>query len=163
MKLSSRIGDKIFTISDLKRQVSRWQLLKKKVVLKNGCFDILHKGHLQLLSEAAALGDFLVVGVNADLSVRKLKGEHRPVNDENFRALMLASLTIVDAVIIFSEDTPLELITEILPDKIVKGGDYHIEQVVGAEIVLKNGGDVVIVPLVEGYSTTGLIAKIREL
>ena len=163
MKLSSRIGEKIYSISDLKRQVARWQLLKKKVVFTNGCFDILHKGHLQLLTEAAALGDYLIVGVNADLSVRKLKGEHRPVNDENFRALMLASLSIVDAVIVFPEDTPLELISAILPDIIVKGGDYDVKQVVGAEIVLKNGGDVVIVPLVEGYSTTGIIAKIREL
>ena len=116
-----------------------------------------------MLSEAAALGDYLIVGVNADLSVRKLKGEHRPVNDETFRALMLASLSIVDAVIIFAEDTPLELISTIIPDIIVKGGDYDVKQVVGAEIVLKNGGDVVIVPLVEGYSTTGIIAKIREL
>jgi rfaE bifunctional protein nucleotidyltransferase chain/domain len=163
MKLSSKIHDKIFTVDELKRQVQRWHLLEKKVVFTNGCFDILHKGHLELLSKAASLGDFLVVGVNADLSVKKLKGEHRPVNDEAFRSLMLASLTIVDAAIIFPEDTPLELITAIEPDIIVKGGDYRADQVVGAEQVMKNGGEVVIVPLVNGYSTTGIIAKIRDL
>jgi D-beta-D-heptose 7-phosphate kinase/D-beta-D-heptose 1-phosphate adenosyltransferase len=163
MKLSSKIHDKIFTVDELKRQLQRWHLLEKKVVFTNGCFDILHKGHLELLSKAASLGDFLVVGVNADLSVKKLKGEHRPVNDESFRSLMLASLTIVDAVIIFPEDTPLELITAIEPDILVKGGDYRADQVVGAEEVMKNGGEVVIVPLVNGYSTTGMIAKIRDL
>ncbi len=163
MKLSSKIKDKIFTAEESKRQVARWHLLQKKVVFTNGCFDILHKGHIELLSHAASLGDFLIVGVNADLSVKKLKGEDRPVNDEAFRSLMLASLAIVDAVVVFPEDTPLEIITSIEPDIIVKGGDYQADQVVGAEEVMKNGGEVVIVPLVNGYSTTGLIAKIREL
>ena len=149
--------------SDLVRQSERWKLQDKKIIFTNGCFDILHKGHFELLSQAAALGDILVIGVNSDDSVKRLKGDERPVNDENFRALMLASLAIVDAVSIFPEDTPMELIETILPDIIVKGGDYDPSTVVGAELVVKNGGEVIIIPLISGYSTSNLIRKIREL
>jgi len=148
---------------ELSKQVCRWKLLDRKIVFTNGCFDILHKGHLELLSQAAALGDVLIVGINADDSVRRLKGDDRPVNDEKFRAMLLASLTIIDAVCIFPEDTPLALIQTILPDFLVKGGDYDPSTVVGAEDVLKNGGEVVIIPLVSGYSTSNIIQKIREL
>lgn len=148
---------------DLKRQSYRWKLQGKKIIFTNGCFDILHQGHLELLSQSAALGDVLVVGVNADASVSRLKGDERPVNNETFRAGLLASLTIVDAVCIFPEDTPLELIQTIIPDVLVKGGDYDPSTVVGAEDVMKNGGEVKIIPLVPGYSTSNLIRKIREL
>lgn len=135
----------------------------KSVVFTNGCFDILHQGHLEVLAKAAELGSMLVVGINADRSVRQLKGPERPVNDESFRSLMLASLTIVDAVCLFAEETPYELIEAVRPDVLVKGGDYQIEQIVGAELVRSYGGSVVTIPLVEGYSTSNLIQKIRSL
>jgi D-beta-D-heptose 7-phosphate kinase/D-beta-D-heptose 1-phosphate adenosyltransferase len=163
MKASDKIPLKLMLRDELQKQSNRWKLQGRKIVFTNGCFDILHKGHLELLAQAAALGDILVVGVNADLSVSKLKGDERPVNDESFRSLMLASLAIVDAVCIFPEDTPLELIQTIMPDIIVKGGDYDPSSVVGAEDVVKNGGEVKIIPLVTGYSTSALIRKIREL
>ncbi len=163
MKASDKIPLKQMLRDELQKQSNRWKLQGRKIVFTNGCFDILHKGHLELLTQAAALGDILVVGVNADLSVSKLKGDDRPVNEESFRSLMLASLAIVDAVCIFPEDTPLELIQTIMPDIIVKGGDYDASTVVGAEDVLKNGGEVKIIPLVTGYSTSALIRKIREL
>lgn len=163
MKYTPAVEQKVFSTADLHKQVRRWKLLQKKIVFTNGCFDILHKGHLEILSKAAALGDVLVVGVNADSSVRKLKGDSRPVNDESFRASMLASLLLIDGVVIFEEDTPLRLIRDIEPDVLVKGGDYTIEQIVGAEDTIKNGGEVVIVPFVKGYSTTSLIEKIQSL
>lgn len=163
MKASDKIPLKLMSRSDLEKQAERWKLQDKKIIFTNGCFDILHKGHLELLSQAAALGDILVIGVNSDDSVKRLKGDERPVNDENFRALMLASLAIVDAVSIFPEDTPMELIESIVPNIIVKGGDYDPSTVVGAELVAKNGGEVIIIPLVKGYSTSILLQKIRDL
>lgn len=163
MKYPRLINNKIYTISDIRHQVNRWKLLGKKLVFTNGCFDILHQGHLEILSQAAAAGDILVVGVNTDASVKKLKGEGRPVNNESFRALMLASLTIVDAVVLFDDPTPLGLIKDVEPAVLLKGGDYTVEQIVGAEEVIKNGGEVKIVPTVNGYSTTALIKKIQEL
>ncbi len=163
MKYPQLIQDKILDSDQLKHQVRRWKLLGKKIVFTNGCFDILHKGHMEILSRAAASGDMLVVGVNSDQSVKHLKGEGRPVNDESFRALMLASLTIVDAVVVFDDPTPLQLIQNTEPDVLLKGGDYSLDQIVGAEEVVKNGGEVKIVPLVKGYSTTALIEKIQQL
>lgn len=163
MKHTAAIAQKTLSPADLYRQVRRWKLLQKKIVFTNGCFDILHKGHLEILSKAASLGDILVVGVNADSSVKKLKGDGRPVNDESFRAAMLASLLVTDGVTIFEEETPLNLIRTIEPDVLVKGGDYTIEEIVGAEDVIKNGGEVVIIPFVKGYSTTALIEKIQGL
>lgn len=163
MKYPELIRNKILTFDGMRHQVKRWRLLGKNIVFTNGCFDILHEGHLEILSQSAALADILIVGINTDNSVKKLKGENRPVNNEQFRAKMLAALTIVDAVVLFDEPTPLELIQMIVPDTLVKGGDYTIDQVVGAEDVIKNGGEVKIVPLVKGYSTTSLIQKIQEL
>ncbi|MBN8860949.1 MAG: D-glycero-beta-D-manno-heptose 1-phosphate adenylyltransferase [Sphingobacteriales bacterium] len=163
MKYPQLIQHKILDSNQLKHQVRRWKLLGKKIVFTNGCFDILHKGHMEILSRAAASGDMLVVGVNSDQSVKHLKGEGRPVNDESFRALMLASLTIVDAVVVFDDPTPLQQIQNIEPDVLLKGGDYTLDQIVGAEEVIKNGGEVKIVPLVKGYSTTALIEKIQQL
>ena len=163
MKYPGLINNKILTFDGMRHQVKRWRLLDKNIAFTNGCFDILHEGHLEILSQSAALGDILVVGINTDNSVKKLKGANRPVNKELFRAKMLAALTIVDAVVLFDEPTPLELIRMISPNTLIKGGDYTIDQVVGAEDVIKNGGEVKIVPLVKGYSTTSLIQKIQEL
>jgi D-glycero-beta-D-manno-heptose 1-phosphate adenylyltransferase len=163
MRYPQIIPSKIFDLSGLVHQVGRWRLLGKTISFTNGCFDILHQGHIASLSEAAREADYLVVGVNSDASTRKLKGEHRPINNEDARAGLLASLLMVDAVIIFGEDTPLDLIRAILPDVLVKGGDYTLEQIVGAREVMAAGGRVVINPMVPGYSTTGLIEKILRL
>lgn len=133
----------------------------KSIVFTNGVFDILHAGHIFSLSQAAKEADFLIIGVNSDDSVKRLKGEQRPLNNQDSRALLLASLLMVDAVVIFEEDTPLELINSIKPDVLVKGGDYTIEQIVGAKEVISNGGRVVINPVIEGYSTTTLIDKLK--
>ena len=157
------IPHKIFTLPELLKEIGRRRLVSKTIAFTNGCFDILHRGHIASLSQAAAEADFLIVGVNADASVRKLKGEHRPINDQQARAELLASLLMVDAVVIFEEDTPLELIKAILPEVLVKGGDYALEQIVGAKEVIAAGGKVVINPLVPGFSTTGLIGKIHRL
>lgn len=163
MKYPQLIKNKIYTPDEAKHQSERWKLLNKKIVFTNGCFDILHQGHIEILSQAAASGDVLVVGVNSDASVKRLKGDERPINNESFRALMLASLTIIDAVVLFEEDTPFDLINLVEPDVLLKGGDYTIDQIVGAEEVIKNGGEVKIVPFVNGYSTTSLIKKIQQL
>jgi len=134
----------------------------RKIVFTNGCFDILHVGHLSYLEDAQALGDLLVVGVNTDTSVKKLKGEDRPINTVEDRMLMLASLMYVDKVIAFDEDTPYNLIKKILPDYLVKGGDYELSQIIGADIVQKNGGTVTVIPFVSGYSSTAIIQKISK-
>ena len=133
----------------------------KKVVFTNGCFDILHLGHIDYLEKARSLGDALIVGLNSDDSVRRLKGSERPVNSEHARARLLAALSFVDAVCLFKEDTPGELIETILPDILVKGGDYTIETIVGAETVIQNGGKVETITLVDGFSTTGIIEKLK--
>src|SRR5690349_14855610 len=163
MKNPDFIQKKIFSRPELVQQISRWKFLGKKTVFTNGCFDILHQGHIYSLSQAAKEADILIVGVNADASVRKLKGEHRPINNQHSRSLILASLLIIDAVVIFEEDTPLELIKKIMPDVLVKGGDYTIETTVGAKEVIANGGRVIINPLIENFSTTGIIEKIKSL
>lgn len=163
MKRSDLISSKIFSRSDLMKQVARWRLLGKKITFTNGCFDILHAGHIASLSDAAKEADILIVGVNTDASTKRLKGEERPINNEQNRALILANLQIVDAVTLFDEDTPLEVIKSVLPDVLVKGGDYTIEQIVGAKEVIANGGRVIINPILDGHSTTGIIAKIRSL
>src|ERR1700712_5520862 len=163
MRKPEVIPTKIYTREELVKQVARWRFLGKSISFTNGCFDILHAGHISSLSEAAKEGDVLVVGVNTDASTRRLKGDERPVNNECSRALLLASLAIVDAVTLFDEDTPYELITAVMPDVIVKGGDYTIDQMIGAKEVIANGGRIVINPIVEGFSTTGIIEKIRKL
>jgi D-beta-D-heptose 7-phosphate kinase/D-beta-D-heptose 1-phosphate adenosyltransferase len=132
-----------------------------RVVFTNGVFDLLHPGHVDVLAAARALGDALVVGVNTDASVRRLKGPTRPVRSERDRAHVLAALEVVDAVVLFDEDTPLELIRALAPDVLVKGGDYSRESVVGAEDVLAHGGEVVIVPLTPGHSTTSTVERMR--
>lgn len=135
---------------------------KKTVVFTNGCFDILHRGHIEYLKEAKALGDVLIVGLNSDDSTRRLKGENRPINTEEDRAQMLLALESVDSVFVFDEDTPLELIEMIKPDVLVKGGDWQIGQIVGAGVVLEYGGKVKSLSYKEGYSTTNIIDKVRK-
>lgn len=140
-----------------KTENGKWKTLRSqglRVVFTNGCFDILHRGHVEYLAKAADMGDVLVVGLNTDASVRRLKGDGRPVNNEEARALVLASLSFVDAVVLFDEDTPYELIKAIRPDVLVKGADYKVEEIVGYDIVTSYGGKVVTVPLVEGYSSS---------
>ncbi len=163
MKQINAIETKIYTLPELLAVVMGWRITSRTIAFSNGCFDILHEGHIYSLSQAAKEADMLVIGINSDASTKRLKGDERPINNEHSRALLLASLAIVDAVVIFEEDTPLELISAILPDVIVKGGDYTIEQIVGAKEVVDNGGRVVINSIVNGFSTTGIIAKIRKL
>jgi len=163
MKLPQIIQQKIVDLPGLLHQVRRWRLLGKKVAFTNGCFDILHQGHIASLSDAAREADFLIVGVNTDASTCRLKGPQRPINNQEARATVLAALLMVDAVVLFDQDTPLDLITAIQPDVLVKGGDYALEQIVGAKEVMAAGGRVVINPIVPGYSTTGLIEKILKL
>lgn len=160
MKSIQAIPTKIFSLTDLLKQVKSWRLLNKKIVFTNGVFDMLHQGHIASLCEAAQQGHILIVGINSDASVKKLKGPNRPVQNQNDRAMLLASLVMTDAIIVFDEDTPLQLITAILPDVLVKGGDYSIDQIAGAKEVLANGGKVHIAKIVEGFSTTETIKKI---
>lgn len=163
MRNATIVPKKIYTSDQLRHAIATWRFLGKTIVFTNGVFDILHQGHIYSLSQAAQEGDILIVGVNSDASVKRLnKGPERPINDQQSRALLLASLIMVDAVIIFEEDTPYELINAILPDVLVKGGDYSVEQVVGHKEVLANGGQVIINPIVEGFSTTGIISRMRE-
>ena len=129
----------------------------RKVVFTNGCFDVLHRGHVTYLAQARDLGDCLVVGLNSDASVKRLKGDNRPINNENDRAYVLAALSSIDYIILFEEDTPKNLIEQVKPDILVKGGDYQIDNIVGADFVLKNGGQVLTIPFVDGYSSTKII------
>lgn len=163
MKNTDIIKQKIYPLGALVHKLAQIRLTGSTVSFTNGVFDILHTGHIASLSQAAAEADFLIAGVNSDASVKRLKGNERPLNNQHARALVLASLIIVDAVIIFNEDTPLETITALMPDVLVKGGDYTIDQIVGAKEVIANGGKVVINEIIEGYSTTGMIEKIRGL
>ena len=144
-------------------QVSQWQADGQKVVFTNGCFDIVHLGHIDYLEKARALGHKLVLGLNTDASVSRLKGPTRPVVNEYARARMMAAFAFVDAVILFDEPTPLALIQTICPDILVKGDDYSLQNIVGADFVLANGGAVETISLVQGYSTTALIEKIKQL
>ena len=163
MKNPDFIQSKLLSVKALLQQDTRWKFLGKKTVFTNGCFDILHEGHIYSLSQAAKEADILIVGVNADASVKRLKGATRPVNNQASRSLLLASLMMVDAVVIFEEDTPLEIISALLPDVLVKGGDYTLEQIVGAKEVMANGGRVVINPIIPGFSTSSIIEKIHML
>lgn len=157
------IQNRIVDRANLVRECNGWRIRNERIVFTNGCFDILHHGHLDLLAKAASMGSKLVVGLNTDDSVKRLKGHTRPVTHEQDRLFQIASLLCVDAVCLFDEDTPKELIESIRPDVLVKGGDYSVANIVGAEFVQSYGGTVAIVPFVEGYSTTSMIAKIKEL
>lgn len=152
---------KILSLSEAKKRIAFWRATKDTIVFTNGCFDLLHEGHLGLLLAAAEMGSRLIVGLNSDSSVKKLKGENRPVQSQQSRARLLAAMPFVNAVIIFDEETPLSLIETILPEVLVKGGDYTIASIVGANEVIANGGKVVTVPIVAGFSTSGTIEKMK--
>jgi rfaE bifunctional protein nucleotidyltransferase chain/domain len=158
------IQDKIFNEDELMRQLLMWRFYGKKIVFTNGCFDLLHKGHVHYLAQARDLGDVLVIGLNSDSSVRTLgKGPARPLQDESARALILASLHVVSAVVLFSTTTPASLIELVQPDVLVKGGDYQdLTQIVGYETVMRKGGIVTTIPFIDGYSTTAIENKIKS-
>lgn len=159
MRTENNIKNKIITAPQLVRTVAQWRVTGKKIAFTNGCFDILHEGHIHSLIEASRQADYLVVGLNADASVKKLKGETRPINNENSRALVMAALSMVDAVVIFSEETPKDLIVAIMPDFLVKGGDYTVDEIAGAKEVIAAGGKVIINPILKGFSTTAIIDR----
>ncbi|MDD4177257.1 MAG: D-glycero-beta-D-manno-heptose 1-phosphate adenylyltransferase [Bacteroidales bacterium] len=156
------IQSKIFPQAndDLGRLVAYWNFKNQKIVFTNGCFDILHRGHIDYLAKAADLGNVLVVGLNADASVSRLKGAGRPVQDQDGRALVLAALRFVSAVVLFDEDTPYQLIKAVQPDVLVKGSDYKTDDIVGADIVKAKGGSVQTIDFLEGYSTSGIIRRL---
>lgn len=160
------IGTKVFR-PDNERQLQQkchlWKFTGKRIVFTNGCFDILHAGHTDYLARAADLGNILVVGLNTDSSVRRIKGNGRPVNPEDARATVLASLSFVDAVVLFDEDTPESLIRSVKPDILVKGDDYKDSEIAGAGFIRSQKGNVVTLPLLEGFSTTAIIRKIQQL
>lgn len=158
-----KIAHKIADLEDAVARSADWRNKGLRVVFTNGCFDILHEGHIRYLEEAQGLGDKLIVGLNSDASTRRLKGPNRPINTQDSRAYILASLSVIDLVVLFEEDTPLSLIEKIQPDILVKGGDYTEDGVVGGDFVKEKGGRVVIVPYVEGYSTTSIEEKIRAM
>jgi len=161
MKAIEAIDLKEYPLEKLLTEVAGWKLKGKTVAFTNGCFDILHEGHIASLSAAAKEADYLIVGLNSDASIKQLKGDARPINNQQSRAIVLKNLAVVDAVVIFNEQTPLALITAILPDVLVKGGDYTTDQILGAKEVIAAGGRVVINPIVEGFSTTGTIQQIK--
>ncbi len=153
---------KIIDRENLKNVIAYWHFKGYKVVFTNGCFDILHLGHVEYLSRARDLGDILILGLNTDRSVKKIKGKNRPVNNEEARALLLASLACVDAVVLFDEETPYDLIKTVQPNILVKGSDYKPHEIVGSDIVLKGGGKIETIDFLEGYSTTSIIDKLKS-
>ncbi len=157
---SNGISLKVATIETAKIQIKSWQTSGEKVIFTNGCYDLLHPGHINLLHQSRALGDRLIVGLNTDDSVKRLKGENRPILSEQDRASILSALGCVDLVVLFSDDTPIHLIENLQPDILVKGADYRLDEVVGREIVESYGGKVCLVPLVKGYSTTGIVNRL---
>ena len=162
MPLISKVREKIITTDNLALKVSQWKKNKMKVSFTNGCFDILHLGHLEILTKSKEFGDRLIVAVNSDESVRKLKGKERPINDFQTRSNMLASFSFVDYVVEFSDDTPKKLIQKIKPDFLIKGGDYKKKDIVGNDIVSSYGGETIIIPLIDGLSSTNTINKINK-
>ena len=152
-----KIKSKIISNDDLSNLVKHWKKTNQKIVFTYGCFDIMHRGHVELLASAADLGDKLIIGLNSDDYIKIIKGENRPIIEEISRAILLSSLGFVDAIVFFSEKTPINLIKLIMPDILAKGGDYKINQIVGSDIVINNGGKVKILPHIKGYSTTAII------
>ena len=156
------LKSKIIKKEDINNLLSIWKFLDKKIVFTNGCFDILHKGHIDYLAKASDLGDVLIIGLNSDKSIKKIKGDKRPIQDELSRSLIMASLHYVDYIILFDEVTPYEVIKFIKPDILVKGSDYNPEDIVGADIISANGGEIITIEFVEGYSTSNIINKISD-
>ncbi|MBU2650737.1 MAG: D-glycero-beta-D-manno-heptose 1-phosphate adenylyltransferase [Bacteroidetes bacterium] len=164
MEIQNYIKSKIHADNQsIESQIAVWKFLNHRIVFTNGCFDILHLGHIDYLSKAAEMGDILVIGLNTDASVRRLKGPNRPVNNELARASVLAALGFVDGVLLFDEETPYELIKKVKPDVLVKGDDYEISEIAGHDIVESYGGIIKTIPLVDGYSTSSIIEKIRNI
>tara|TARA_A100000164_G_scaffold50216_1_gene38855 strand:- start:36 stop:530 length:495 start_codon:yes stop_codon:yes gene_type:complete len=157
-----KINNKIFDLQLLMKKIEKWRSENKKIVFTNGCFDLIHLGHIEILARSADYGDKLIIGVNSDLSIKKLKGENRPIIEESSRIKQLSALEFVDAVVLFDEDTPLKLIETIKPDVITKGGDYTAKNIVGNEVVSQKNGEVIIIPLTQGYSTTSILNKIKN-
>lgn len=157
MERLSQIKSKIYSWDHLQRQLALWRFKDKKLVFSNGCFDVLHLGHIEYLAKARELGHILIVGLNSDDSVRRIKGAHRPVNNVEARAVVLAALSFVDAVVVFDKDTPIDLIKLVQPDVLVKGKDYEGKEIVGADVVKARGGQVVTIELTKGYSTSHTI------
>jgi D-glycero-beta-D-manno-heptose 1-phosphate adenylyltransferase len=153
---------KILNDDFLNQMLAFWRFKQFKIVFTNGCFDILHLGHIDYLSKARSLGDLLIIGLNTDVSVSRIKGPERPVNDQNARSMLLASMTFVDAIVFFDDDTPYDLIEQIQPHVLVKGTDYKPDDIVGADLVKANGGRVVTIDFLEGYSTSSIIHKLRQ-
>jgi rfaE bifunctional protein nucleotidyltransferase chain/domain len=162
MDIKQTITQKIVSLSELAASVGQWKAEGKKIVFTNGCFDLLHAGHIAYLSEAAGLGDILIIGLNDDSSVKRIKGPDRPVNNELTRSALLASMFFIHAVVLFHEDTPLEVIKTVLPDILVKGGDYQVENIVGAKETIANGGKVEVLTFLPGYSSTAIVEKIKN-
>jgi len=158
----NKLNTKIYSLEELENQVNAWKQAGEEVVFTNGCFDIIHRGHIEVLAQTADLGNRLIVGLNSDSSIQKLKGKNRPIIDEQSRAILLASFSFVDAVVLFSEKTPLNLISTLKPDVLAKGGDYEISTIVGHKVVQENGGQVILVPFVDGFSSTTIIDKIKK-
>jgi len=156
------INLKILDDNSLHQQLSIWRFLNKKIVFTNGCFDIIHLGHIDYLSKAKDLGDILLIGLNTDDSVKRLKGNNRPIKNQQERSVLLASLQFVDGIILFNEDTPYDLIKKIEPDILVKGSDYKKEEIVGADVIKNTGGEIITIDFLEGYSTTSILDKIRK-
>jgi D-beta-D-heptose 7-phosphate kinase/D-beta-D-heptose 1-phosphate adenosyltransferase len=159
---TDKIESKLFHLNDLLKRIEFWRRLGDKIVFTNGCFDILHQGHAHLLAACSEMGERLVIGLNSDTSVKRLKGEGRPVNDQQSRAVLLAALQFTDAIVIFEEDTPETLIHAIKPDILVKGGDWKPEEIAGSSFVKSYGGQVKVVPYLNGFSTTGIIERANQ-
>ena len=162
MSQFNTLKNKIFSLENLKTQVENWKATGEKVVFTNGCFDIVHQGHIEVLARTADLGTKLIIGLNSDSSTQRLKGKNRPIIQEQSRVFLLAAFSFVDAVVLFSEETPLKLISTLNPDVLAKGGDYEIETIVGHKVVKENGGQVILVPFVDGFSSTIIIDKIKN-
>tara|TARA_B100001996_G_scaffold377744_1_gene360835 strand:+ start:492 stop:965 length:474 start_codon:yes stop_codon:yes gene_type:complete len=152
----------ILRLNELKKYIHIWKSNGKKIIFTNGCFDLLHKGHLDLLRSATRFGDHLIVGLNSDQSIKRIKGEKRPYQNQDVRAKSLIQTALISAVIIFDQDTPIDLIHKIKPDILVKGSDYEPSKIVGADFVIRSGGEVKTIKLTPGYSTTKLIKKIDD-
>jgi len=158
----NQIRQKLFLKESLVSQIKEWKATGDKIIFTNGCFDIIHPGHIDYLAKAASLGNKLIIGVNTDKSVQKLKGPHRPIQNQDSRTFILAALEFTSAIVLFDEDTPAELIAALKPDILVKGADYSIDQIAGAETVMASGGSVVLLPYLKGFSTSGIEKKIKE-
>ena len=162
MNYHQKIRSKIINYSQLVAVVANWKKAEEKIVFTNGCFDIIHQGHIDYLSKARDLGTKLIIGVNTDRSVSAIKGSHRPIQDEYSRMTILAAMEFVDAVILFDEDTPINLISKVIPNVLVKGSDYKAENIVGYDVVVSNGGKVETLDFLEGFSTSAIERKIIE-